>query len=104
LGFDHLDASRWQRLFKLIHQSSVKIELLDWRDPSNLVLKTELGTVLLGGESEQLPEQFRMLSQLRSLSSRVPRDRVNAIDLSNPKSPFLKLKPLPKPEISPKTE
>lgn len=104
MGFEHLDAPRWRQVFKLINESSIKIELLDWRDPSNLVLKTELGTVQLGAESEQLAAQFKTLSQLRSLTSRVSRDRISSIDLSNPQSPFLKLKPTPKPTMSPNAD
>lgn len=100
LGFDQMDTSRWRQVFQLIHQSPIQIEILDWRDPSNLILKTELGTVQLGAVSEQLTAQFKTLSQLRSLTSRVPRDRISSIDLSNPESPFLKLKPIAKPKIS----
>jgi cell division protein FtsQ len=100
LGFDQMDISRWRQVFQLIHQSPIQIEILDWRDPSNLILKTELGTVQLGAVSDQLAAQFNTLSQLRSLTSRVPRDRVSSIDLSNPDSPFLKLKSIAKPKMS----
>jgi cell division protein FtsQ len=103
IGFDRLEVSLWRKIFKSISQSSIKIESLDWRDPSNLILNTELGRVQLGGESTKLAEQFKTLSQLRSLTSRVPSDRISTIDLGDPRNPLLKLKPVPKPEMSTNT-
>lgn len=97
LGAEELNPQLWRSLLPLIRQSSVKIEALDWRDPSNLMLDTEIGRVQLGGNPDTLMQQFHLVSQLRSLTAQVPRNRVVAIDLSNPTNPLLKLKPLPKP-------
>jgi cell division protein FtsQ len=101
LGAEGLKPQLWRSLLPLIRQSSVKIETLDWRDPSNLSINTEIGRVLLGGNPNTLIEQFKLVSQLRSLTSQVPRARIASIDLSNPATPLLKLKPLPKPIPSP---
>jgi cell division protein FtsQ len=92
IGFDSTYRPAWRELYPLIRQSAVKITAIDWRDPNNLVLKTELGTVYLGSHTARFPEQVKVLAQMRRLSSRVPVSRIIYIDLTNPAAPTVQLK------------
>lgn len=93
LGFDEKHRSRWMEIYPLILASPIKIMTIDWRDPSNLILETELGTVHCGSYSDRFPEQLQVLGKMRKLSSRVPAQRVVYLDVTNPQSPSVRLKP-----------
>ncbi len=95
LGFEEQYRSHWIEIYPLILGSPVKITLVDWRDPSNLILKTELGMVHLGPFSDRLAEQLQVLAKMRKLPSRVPTSRISSLDLSNPDAPSVRLKPQP---------
>jgi cell division protein FtsQ len=86
----------WAELYQLIRHSSIKIFEIDWRNPSNLVLKTELGIVYCGSDTTQFSEQLNALAQMRTLSSRVPVSQIAYIDLNRPASPSIQLKQIPK--------
>ncbi len=103
IAFENAYRSSWKTLYPLIRQSSVKIFEVNWRNPNNLVLKTELGTVYWGSSSTQLAEKFKTLAQLRSLPSRVSLSRIIYIDLANPSNPVLQVKPLPTKPVPSKT-
>lgn len=100
LGYQTKYQAAWQSLYPITQQSPLKIDRLDWRNPNNLILETELGRVYLGAYSDHFPQQLKVLSQMIDLPSRLPKDRVNYIDLSNPTQPTVQLKPLPKNSAS----
>lgn len=92
IGFEEEYRPYWQQLYPLILASTVKILAIDWQDPNNLVLKTELGTVHFGlGTS--LPDKFTALARMKKLPSRLPLSKVSYIDLSQPDTPVIELKP-----------
>ena len=91
IGFAQQYQPYWSELYRLVARSSVKVEEIDWQDPSNLILKTELGTVHLGANPSQLSEQLTVLSRLQSLSARLKPNQVASIDLTNPNSPAVEL-------------
>ncbi|WP_414530413.1 cell division protein FtsQ/DivIB [Nodularia chucula] len=79
--------SHWSQMYPILNQSPVKITEIDWQDPTNLILTTELGNVHLGGFSSQLTEQIKVLAQMRSLSAKMDSSQIKYIDLRNPTSP-----------------
>ncbi len=93
LGFEPQYRSHWLEVYQLILQSPIKIKTVDWRNPSNLILKTDLGTVHCGPYSDRFPQQLQALAKMKQLPSRVSAQRIVYFDLTNPQSPFVRLKP-----------
>lgn len=77
--------SYWTQIYRLLTQySSVKIFELRWEDPTNLILKTEIGTVYFGSPSERLADKFLVLAKLRNLPEYLNNSEIAYIDLRNP--------------------
>jgi len=85
----------WPEVYNLIKDFPVKVSEINWQNPSNLVLTTELGKVYLGAISPQFGRQLKQLGQLRSLSSYIPISEIVYIDLSNLEVPTVQLKQKP---------
>ncbi|WP_016949005.1 cell division protein FtsQ/DivIB [Anabaena sp. PCC 7108] len=81
----------WTQLYQAISQSSLKITEIDYQDPTNLILKTELGNVHLGLPSTQLPEQIRVLAQMRHLPAKFNPGQIEYINLKNPDFPSVQM-------------
>ncbi|PAX59694.1 cell division protein FtsQ/DivIB [Brunnivagina elsteri] len=81
----------WKQVYQTLSHSSLKITEIDWRDPSNLILKTELGKVHLGTPNSQLPEKIKVLMQMRQLPTEVNPNRMEYIDLKNPDTPMIQV-------------
>lgn len=81
----------WNQLYLSMNQSLVKIQEINCQDPTNLILKTELGNVYLGPPSPQLSEQIKILAQMRHLSSKLNSSQIEYIDLQNPEAPLVQL-------------
>lgn len=81
----------WPRLYQAINSSPIRISEIDWRDPTNLRLKTELGTVHFGPYSQQFSYQLKTLDKMRKLPTRVQANRVSYIDLKNPEDPTIQM-------------
>ncbi|MBD2493868.1 cell division protein FtsQ/DivIB [Nostoc sp. FACHB-280] len=79
----------WSQLYPLLNQSSVKIMEVNFQDLANLILKTEIGNVHFGTPSSLLPEQIKILSQLRNLPAKINPSQIEYIDLKNPDSPIV---------------
>jgi cell division protein FtsQ len=95
---------QWQNAFKAIHSSPLKIQELDWQNPNDLQLKTELGTVRLGPLSAKISDQLKALDKMRALPQTVDLRKIKSIDLENPENPVVELNqstPSPKPQKSP---
>ncbi|MEB3291359.1 MAG: FtsQ-type POTRA domain-containing protein [Leptolyngbya sp.] len=88
----------WPQIYATLRSSPVAIQEVDWHDPSNLVLQTDLGVVYLGSYSPDLERQLATLDQMRHLSEQVGPSEVAHIDLTNPSRPALSLAEPPKPE------
>jgi cell division protein FtsQ len=81
----------WTQLYQAVSQSSVKVMEVDCEDPANLILKTELGKVHLGVPSPHLPEQIKLLAQIRHLPAKLNSSQIEYIDLKNPESPLVQV-------------
>ncbi|MCM1984390.1 cell division protein FtsQ/DivIB [Lyngbya confervoides] len=94
---------QWRQSFPKLAASPLQIDHLDWRDPKNIKLHTELGTVHLSNSLGKLEDQLQALNRMRSLPQQVDLQQVRYIDLSDPTQPSLELKspPSPKPAAEP---
>ncbi|BAT53486.1 hypothetical protein NOS3756_24470 [Nostoc sp. NIES-3756] len=90
-------APYWRKLYPYLSQSSVKITEVDYQDPNNLILKTELGKVYLGAITSQLPDQINLLAQLRHINTKLNPAEIDYIDLKNPDSPLVHMIQKPEP-------
>ncbi|TAF12183.1 MAG: FtsQ-type POTRA domain-containing protein [Nostocales cyanobacterium] len=83
--------SYWTQLYQAVSQSSVKVMEINCQDPTNLILKTELGNVHLGVPTAQLAEKIQVLMQMRYLSTKFKPRQIAYIDLKNPQSPLVQM-------------
>lgn len=81
----------WPPVYREIHRSPVKIYEINWQDPTNPILKTELGIVHLGPDITEFPQQITILAQMQQLPNHIDPGKIAYIDLSNPESPALQL-------------
>jgi cell division protein FtsQ len=84
-------ASFWHSLYQAVSQSQVTITEIDYQDLSNLILKTELGSVHLGTPTPRLAEQIKVLAQMRYLPNKVDPNQMEYIDLKNPDRPLVQM-------------
>ncbi|BAQ60142.1 cell division protein FtsQ [Geminocystis sp. NIES-3708] len=92
LGTPQVYLPYWQDLYRLINQSTVKITEIDWQNPTNLVLNTELGKVHIGAYNSNFPQQLMVLEKLKIITSKIPKERIIYIDLTDPEIPSIKEK------------
>lgn len=81
----------WTQLHQAVSQSPVKVMEIDCQNPTNLILKTELGNVHLGVPSPQLSEQIKVLAQMRPLAAKLNSGEIEYIDLKNPEVPLVQM-------------
>lgn len=82
----------WSEVYQAVSHSPVKVFEIDWRDPMNIILKTELGNVYCGSYSSRFTEQLRILDQMRELPSHIQQSQIAYIDLKNPDLPAIQMK------------
>jgi len=81
----------WAKLYQAVRRSPVTISEIDWQDPTNLRLKTELGNVHLGSYGEQFAEQLKTLDRLRKIRHDANFNQIDYIDLRIPEAPSLRM-------------
>ena len=92
IGFNSQYGLYWSEIYQAVAKSKVRILEINFLDPNNLVLKTELGEVHFGSYTSQtFPKQLRILAQLGNLSNKVEVSKISYIDLQNPQAPALKI-------------
>ncbi len=77
----------WRELYQAVSNLEVKVSEIDWQNPDNLILKTELGAVHLGAYSPKIIAQLQKLEKMRRLSTGINLQEVAYIDLTNPAAP-----------------
>jgi cell division protein FtsQ len=83
--------ANWSQLYQSINRSSVKVLEVNLDDSTNLILKTELGSVHFGAYGANFTNQLKALDQLRRLPTRVNLNQIAYIDLRNPESPAVQM-------------
>ncbi len=85
----------WPKFYQGLSGLTVKVFEIDWQNPNNLILKTEIGTVHLGPYSVRTIEQLQVLDRMRQLPKQLSSSKIAYIDLKNPASPMVHLPELP---------
>ncbi|MEB3340388.1 FtsQ-type POTRA domain-containing protein [Okeania sp.] len=91
IGFTEQYREYWYSLYQGLSSSPVKVFEINWQDPGNLILTTELGLVHLGPYSSKFTEQLNILDQMRELPNKIDVRQTSYIDLKNPDSPLIQL-------------
>ena len=91
IGFTEQYRPYWRLLYQSLNRSPVKVFEINWQDPGNLIVTTELGMVHLGPYTSRFSEQLNVLDQMRKLPNKVDARRIAYIDLKNPASPLIQL-------------
>lgn len=91
LGMRSEHAPYWAELYPIISRSPVKILEIDWRNPTNLILKTELGVVHVGPYSSSFAAQVSTIDQMRKLPQHLKSTQIAYIDLRNPTAPAVQV-------------
>jgi cell division protein FtsQ len=81
----------WSEVYQAVSHSPVKVFEIDWQDPANLILKTELGNVHFGPYSSRFSEQLGILDRMRELPTRVSSSKIAYINLKNPDFPAIQM-------------
>src|ERR671932_694199 len=81
----------WSEVYQAVSRSPVKVFEIDWQDPANLILKTELGKVHFGPYSSRFTEQLRVLDRMRELPTHISPSQIAYIDLQNPDFPAIQM-------------
>ncbi|MFM7405110.1 MAG: cell division protein FtsQ/DivIB [Cuspidothrix sp.] len=81
----------WNQLYQAIAQSSVKVTQINFQNPTNLILNTELGNVHLGSPNNKLLEKIQVLGQMRYLRTKVNLSNLDYINLKNPETPLVRM-------------
>ncbi|MGI0490631.1 cell division protein FtsQ/DivIB [Alkalinema pantanalense CENA528] len=82
----------WDRFYPMISRSPVTVQAIDWQNPGNLILTTEIGVVHLGAYGNQFANQIRVLDRVRELPRNKTASSMEYLDLRNPNTPILKLR------------
>jgi cell division protein FtsQ len=89
IGRFELYRNSWPQFYAVLSRSAVKVFEVDWQNPGNLILKTELGVVHLGPYSSRMAEQLTTLDKMRQLPKQLDISQITYIDLKNPASPMI---------------
>ncbi|XZO03930.1 MAG: cell division protein FtsQ/DivIB [Microcoleus sp.] len=89
IGDWELYRAEWPPFYQGLSTLTLKVFEIDWQDPNNLILKTEIGTVHLGPHSSRTIEQLKVLDRMRQLPKQLDASKIAYIDLKNPAFPVV---------------
>jgi cell division protein FtsQ len=84
IGYQPQYQFQWAQIYAQLQASPVTVSTVNWQDPANLILETELGEVHLGGNLENFPQQLQTLAKLRNLLQQEATDKMDYINLKDP--------------------
>lgn len=84
IGYQPQYQFQWAQIYSQLQALPLEISTINWQDPANLILETELGEVHLGGNLETLPRQLRILAKLKNLPKQQPTEEMRYINLKAP--------------------
>jgi len=97
IGIDRQYRTQWAALYRDLNAyqtrspNSVKILEINWSNPANLILMTDLGAVHLGAYDRRFSEQLRALTEMQQLPKKIDLAQLIYIDLTNPKTPLVQM-------------
>jgi cell division protein FtsQ len=81
---------QWVGFYQALRSSPVRIQQIDWRNPTNLVVTGETGTVHLGAYNPtEFSRQLRAMDGMRRIGEKIPKEQIDYIDLKNPDKPAI---------------
>jgi cell division protein FtsQ len=81
---------QWIGCYQALRNSPVRIQQIDWRNPTNLIAISEIGTVHLGAYSPaEFTRQLRAIDGMRRIGEKIPKEQIDYIDLKNPDKPSI---------------
>ncbi|MEG4805210.1 FtsQ-type POTRA domain-containing protein [Microcoleus sp. ARI1-B5] len=98
IGPLELYRASWPKFYQGLSGLTVKVFEIDWQNPNNLILKTEIGSVHLGPYSSKTASQLKVLDRMRQLPKQLDSSKIAYIDLRNPAEPIVHL-PEPPPSL-----
>lgn len=90
-GMQTSQIDSWRSLYQQLSRSPVVITGLDWSQPSNLTLHTELGIVHIGPYSQNFAMQLAALDKMRLVGDQINPEKVAFIDLKDPEKPVISI-------------
>lgn len=81
----------WPAIYQTLQKNPVQVFQIDWRDPTNLILQTELGRVHIGPYGQNFTQQLAALDRMRNLNAQLDIEEIAFIDLRNPENPTLEI-------------
>jgi len=81
----------WVPVYQAIQDNSLNVMEIDFRDPTNVIFKTELGTVHLGIPVVQLDQKIQRLREMGNLKAKFKSGEIVYIDLQSPDYPLVQL-------------
>ncbi|NEO98137.1 MAG: FtsQ-type POTRA domain-containing protein [Symploca sp. SIO2E9] len=81
----------WRELYQAVSRSPVQVFEIDWQNPDNLILKTDLGDVHFGPYTSRFREQLAILDRMRELPTHVQPSQMAYIDLNDPDFPAIQM-------------
>ncbi|NEO31590.1 MAG: FtsQ-type POTRA domain-containing protein [Symploca sp. SIO3C6] len=81
----------WKELYQAVSRSPIQVFEIDWQNPDNLILKTDLGDVHFGPYTSRFTEQLGILDRMRELPTHVQPSQMAYIDLNDPDFPAIQM-------------
>jgi len=83
-------AKQWPPLYRQLQHSPIAVREVDWRDPGNLIVVTEIATFHCGAYTESMfSRQLETINRLRNARSQLA--DAAYIDIINPQAPVLEM-------------
>ncbi len=95
IGFSKQYQPHWSEIYQALSTTKIQVFELDWRDPGNMILKTELGNVHLGSYNSQFRDKLVVLARMKNLPHQVQSSQIDYIDLKKTTAPTVQLKQIP---------
>lgn len=81
---------QWVGFYQALRSSPVRLQQIDWRNPTNLVVTGETGKVHLGAYNPaEFSRQLRAMDGMRRIGEKIPKEQIDYIDLKNPDKPAI---------------
>ncbi|MDJ1184306.1 cell division protein FtsQ/DivIB [Roseofilum casamattae] len=81
----------WPEVYRALSSSPAEVLEINWQNPRNIILTTEVGPVHLGPYTSDFPRQLEVLDRMRKLPQQLDPSAMDYIDLSNPDSPYIQM-------------
>lgn len=86
-------ATEWETMYRWLSLSPIAVQIVDWRNPQDLKLQTELGLVKLGAYNrERFAQQMGGLARMRSLPQQLDPRQIDYIDLRDLDRPGVEMR------------